>query len=162
MTPAELLALLEELFRDKLALHQRHFAAARRVAHYDFNNAYQYVIAREDAHLSWLREVITAMHGTLAEVAEPDLGAGRTSTEALQAIFSEDAASARAFAEKWQVRVAAITNARHRRMCEVVVGETREQQRFFEHAREGREDLLGRRHANVGTGGGVLPVRWVE
>ena len=26
----------------------------------------------------------------------------------------------------------------------------------------GRDDVLGRRHANVGTGGGVLPVRWME
>jgi len=158
--PTELLVVLEEFYRDKLALRQRHVAAARLVAHYEFNNAYQYVIAREDVHLSWLRDAVTDLHGTLAEVAEPDLGAPRAA--AARAIFQEDVAASRAFVEKWQGRVPAITNARHRRMCEVVLGETREQQRFFEQALEGRDDLLGRRHANIGTGGGVLPTRWVE
>ena len=162
MKPTELLAALEELYRDKLAMRRRHVAAARFVAHYEFNNAYQYVIAREDVHLSWLRDAVTGLHGTLAEVAEPDLGAPRAAAAARGAIFQEDVAASRAFVEKWQGRVPAITNARHLRMCEVVLGETREQQRFFEQALEGRDDLLGRRHANIGTGGGVLPVRWVE
>jgi hypothetical protein len=158
--PADLLVALEEFYRDKLALRQRHVAAARFIGHYDFNNAYQYVIAREDTHLSWLRDVIAGMRGTLAEVAEPDLGAPRAA--ALQALLEQDVAASRAFVEKWQGRVPGITNARHRRMCEVVVGEAREHQRVFEQALAGRDDLLGRRHANIGTGGGVLPARWVE
>ncbi len=162
MKPAELVALLEELYRDKLASCRRHVAAARLVSHYDFNNTYQYVIAREDTQLTWLQDAITVMGGTLAAASEPELGSGRPSTERLQAIFRDDAAGARAFVEKWRDRVASITNARHRRMCEVVVGETREHQRFFEQALAGRDDLLGRRHATPGTGGGVLPVRWVE
>jgi hypothetical protein len=160
--PADLLVTLEELYRDKLALRQHHVAAARLVAHYEFNNTYQYVIAREDAHLAWLREAITDQHGALAEVAEPDLGAPRAGTAALKALFEQDASASRAFVEKWQGRVPGITNARHRRMCEVILGEAREHQRFFEQALEGRDDLLGRRHANIGTGGGVLPTRWVE
>ena len=162
MKPTELLVVLEEFYRDKLALRQRHIAAARLIGHYDFNNAYQYVIAREDTHLSWLREAVVDLHGTPAEVAEPDLGAPRAGAAGLRALFAQDVAAVRAFVEKWQDRVPGITNARHRRMCEVVLGETREQQRFFEQALEGRDDLLGRRHANIGTGGGVLPTRWVE
>ncbi len=162
MRPSDLLAVLEELYRDKLALRQRHVAAARLVGHYEFNNAYQYVIAREDVHLSWLRDAIADLHGTLAEVAEPDLGAPRAAAAALRGLFEQDVEAAREFVEKWQGRVLAVTNARHRRMCEVVVGETREHLRFFEQALEGRDDLLGRRHANVGTGGGVMPTRWVE
>lgn len=157
MKPAELVALLEELYWDKLALRQRHVAAARRVGHYDFNNTYQYVIAREDTHLEWLRDAATSMGGTLAQAPEPAL-----TVERLQEVLGDDAAGARAFVEKWRDRVAAITHARHRRMCEVVIGETREHQRFFEQALAGRDDLLGRRHATPGTGGGVLPVRWVE
>lgn len=41
MTSTELLALLREFHRDKLAVRQRHVAAARHIPHYDFNNTYQ-------------------------------------------------------------------------------------------------------------------------
>jgi hypothetical protein len=160
--PAELRALLEECYRDKLGLLQRHVAAARLVDPYEFNNTYQYVIAREETELQWLREAVAAEGGTLAEVVEPDLGSARPGAERLRAILLEDAAETRAFVEKWRDRVPGITNARDRRMCEVILGETREHQRFFEQALAGRDDLLGRRHANVGTGGGVLPTRWIE
>jgi hypothetical protein len=47
-------------------------------------------------------------------------------------------------------------------MLQVILGETAEHKRFFDQMLEGRDDLLGRRHANVGTGGGVLSTRWVE
>jgi hypothetical protein len=160
--PADLTALLEELYRDKFAQRQRHVAAARLVGHYDFNNTYQYVIAREDTHLAWLRDALAPMGGALAQVPEPEVASGRRGPERLQTILRDDADATRAFVEKWRDRVASISHARHRRMCEVVVGETREHQRFFEQALAGRDDLLGRRHATIGTGGGVLPVRWVE
>src|SRR5690606_21354035 len=45
---AELLALLQEFHRDKLAMYRRHIAAARHVSDYENNNTYQYVIAREE------------------------------------------------------------------------------------------------------------------
>jgi hypothetical protein len=47
-------------------------------------------------------------------------------------------------------------------MLNVILGETTEHQRFFEQALAGRKDLLGRRADGAGTGGGVLPHRWVE
>ena len=53
-------------------------------------------------------------------------------------------------------------NARHRSLLRVILGETLEQKRFFEQAVAGRTDLLGRRADGAGTGGGVLPVRWIE
>jgi hypothetical protein len=54
-------------------------------------------------------------------------------------------------------------NARHRGMLRVILGETREQQRFFEQARAGRVDLLGRRSsAGAPAAGVVLPARWIE
>jgi hypothetical protein len=47
-------------------------------------------------------------------------------------------------------------------MLNVIVGETLEHKRFFEQAAAGRTDLLGNRPQGAGTGGGVLPVRWIE
>ena len=38
-----------------------------------------------------------------------------------------------------------MTNARHRGMLRVILGETLEQKRFFEQGLAGRTDLLGRR-----------------
>ena len=52
---------------------------------------------------------------------------------------------------------------RERGMLEVILGETLEHKRFFEQARAGRTDLLGRRTASVGAlVGQVLPTRWLE
>ena len=58
MKPAELLALLQDCYRARVALILRHQAVARHVGHFDFNNTYQYVVAREETHLSWLRTAI--------------------------------------------------------------------------------------------------------
>jgi hypothetical protein len=160
--PAELRALLEECYRDKLALWRRHVAAARLIDSYEINNAYQYVIAREETQLRWLRDAVAAAGGAAGESPELDVGSDRRGPDGQRAILTEDAAAARAFVDKWRERVAAITDARNRRMCDVILGETREHLRIFEQAIAGRDDLLGRRHANVGTGGGVLPTRWVE
>ena len=56
-----------------------------------------------------------------------------------------------------------MANARHRRMLNVILGETLEQKRFFEQALAGRRDLLGRRTEDVGLlVGKVLPTRWIE
>jgi len=57
----ELLDLLTEIYRDKMAMRQRHVAAARLVSDYDFNNTYQYIIAREDLQLNWLRDAIATV-----------------------------------------------------------------------------------------------------
>ena len=65
----ELLDLLTEFYRDKMAMRQRHVAAARLVSDYDFNNTYQYIIAREDLQLNWLRDAVTDMGGVPPDVA---------------------------------------------------------------------------------------------
>jgi hypothetical protein len=160
--PADLLSLLEECYHDKLALRRRHVAAARLVGHYDFNNTYQYIIAREETQLTWLGDAIREAGGHLADAPEPDLPAGRTAADVAQSVIRDDAAHARAFVERWRDRVAAVSNARHRRMCEVIVAETQEHQRFFEQMLAGRADLLGRRPPGSGASGRVLPVRWIE
>jgi hypothetical protein len=157
----ELLDLLTEFYRDKLTMRQRHVAAARLVSDYDFNNTYQYVIAREDLQLNWLRDAIMDMGGTLPEIAEPALAHGKGSSAQTSAL-QVDRDAAQAFVDAWRPRVARMQHARHRIMLNVILGETMEHKRFFEQALAGRNDLLGRRRDGAGTGGGVLPTRWVE
>ncbi len=75
----------------------------------------------------------------------------------------DDARDAQAFVERWRPRVEAMTNARHRGMLRVILGETLEQQRFFEQALAGRTDLLGRREEQLAPSHGeVLSSRWIE
>jgi hypothetical protein len=158
----ERLLLIREFHRDKLAMLQRHIAAARYVRHYDFNNTYQYVIAREEVHVRWLVDAITDMGGQPDQVPEPVITGQGKGSAAQTAVIAQDRDAARAFVDKWETRVEGVTNARHRSMLRVVLGETLEHTRFFEQALAGRTDLLGRRADGAGTPGVVLPVRWIE
>ena len=162
MTAAELSVLLLEAYRDKVALRDRHVAGAREVSGYEFNNTYQYIVAREEAHVSWLRHALEGEDVPVpADVpALPVPGASGRGAE--REVVADDSRLAQAFLDRWTPRLASMSNARHRRMLEVILGETTEHKRFFDQMIAGRNDLLGRRHANVGTGGGVLPTRWVE
>lgn len=162
MKPAELLTLLDECYRDKLGLRQRHVAAARLVDHYDYNNTYQYIIAREDTHLEWLMGALADLGGTPAEVPEPAVSASGRGAKRLEGVLRSDVEQADAFIEKWRNRIPSMTDARRRMMCQVVLGETMEHRRLFAQALEGREDVLGRRTGGRTTGGGVLATRWVE
>ena len=162
MNPTDRLALLQEFFREKAALFYRHQAGAELVSAYDGNNAYQYVLAREDAHLEWLRRAIVESGGVADESAtDVTLPAGG-SADAARAVADDDARTAGEFLARWQPRVATMTQARDRKMLELVLGEVAEHQRFFAQAAGGSADLLGRRPESAGTGGGVLPRRWVE
>lgn len=159
----DLRPLLEEFHGEKLAMLMRHQAGARGVGQYDANNTYQYIINREDVQLSWLAKAIAALGGLpVASAPEPDRRVGRAS-DAWRALAEEDARDAEAFVDRWRPRVDAMTNARHRGMLRVILGETIEQKRFFEQAAAGNMDLLGRRPHTVGPRvGTVLPTRWVE
>ena len=164
MKPTELLTVLRECHREKLALRQRHVAVARHVTDYEFNNTYQYIINREDVHLSWLEAAIAELGGTPDQDGEPDIPAPGKKGSFLP-LIETDSQQAQAFASRWQSRLESITHARHRNMIRVIVGETLEQKRFFEQMLAGRQDLLGRRAngpGSPGTGDGVLPVRWIE
>jgi len=166
----ELLELLREFHRHKLLMLRRHEAAARSISDYDFNNTYQYVIAREDMHVSWVRDAILKVSGQpndeaagLADdVAEPEIQVNGKGAAAQSSVIAPDRDAAQAFVDKWRPRIERMSNARHRTMLNVILGETLEHKRFFEQALAGRADLLGRRADGAGTGGGVLPTRWVE
>ena len=160
MTPTELLALLQDCHRERLALLLRHQAVARRVGNLDFNNTYQYVIAREETHVAWLHAAIEDLGGVPATApAEPALEA--KSPEAAAALMREDASAAERFVSSWTPRVEHVPNARHRIMLRIVLGETLEHKRFFEQAAAGREDLLGRRMDAGPRRGAVIDSRWV-
>jgi hypothetical protein len=161
---SDLLSLLQEFYRDKLAQLLRHQAGARYVQQYDFNNTYQYIINREDAQLSWVGKAIEELDGSLDDhAAEPDLRVSGKGDAAARDVIEGDAREAQGFVDRWRPRVEGMTNARHRGMLRVVLGETLEQKRFFEQALAGQTDLLGRRPDHVGPRvGHVLPTRWIE
>ena len=160
---ADTLPVLVEFYSEKLAETLKHQAHAREVRQYDANNTYQYIVNREEVQLTWLARAITESGGAL-----PDVGAATTvppgkSKGAAQVFFEDDLKGARGFLDRWRPRVEALDNARHRGMLRVILGETREQQRFFEQALAGRTDLLGRRSsAGAAAMGDVLPARWIE
>jgi hypothetical protein len=165
----DLPTLLSEFASERVALIERHEASARAVSHYDFNNAYQYVINREETHLSWLQNALaeyTLVVPPAGAAALPAPVAPKSSktveASAFRNILDDDARYLGAFVEKWRPRVDAVTHARHRGMLNVILGESMEHKRFFEQAATGLEDLLGRRTGGVERVGGVLPTRWLE
>src|SRR5262249_41672375 len=117
VTPTELANVLREFHRDKLALRQRHVAVARQTPSYDANNPYQYVIAREDVHLSWLEAALAELEAAREEVSEPTLPA-RGKKESSLPLVTQDSREAEAFVNLWRPRVDDVTNARHRQMMQ--------------------------------------------
>jgi hypothetical protein len=162
VTAKELLDVLQGFYRAKLAMVRRHEAAARHISDYDFNNTYQYVIAREDMQVRWVGDAIVAADGQLDSVAEPTIEVSGKGKESQDAVIKHDLDAAQAFVDKWNPIVATVTNARHRTMLNVILGETLEHKRFFEQALAGRSDLLGRHTEGPATKGVVLPTRWIE
>ena len=167
MQQDELKKFLTEIAAERLALLQRHEAAARVVGHYDFNNTYQYVIAREETHLAWLQSALNELGATLPEstlpLTTPEEPKGKKGeADRYREILAADAKFLSAFVARWRERVASVTHARHRTMLNVVLGESLEHQRLFEQAAAGFEDVIGRRTGGVARVGAVLPDRWQE
>ncbi len=161
VTSAEMLELLREFHRAKHVMRHTHASAARYVTDYDFNNTYQYIIAREDMHLRWLADAIADRGGVADESPVPDVQPSGRGLQAQTEVIRADRDAAQNFLAKWRPRIQGLPNARHQAMLHVILGETQEHQRFFDLALAGRSDLLGRRADGAGTGGSVLPVRWV-
>ena len=166
---SDLQTLLTEFAAGRVALIERHEASARVVSHYDFNNTYQYVISREETHLSWLQTALSEYHASVPpadSAALPAPPAPKTSKKfeasAFRSILEDDARYLGEFVDTWRPRVAAVTHARHCSMLNVILGESMEHKRLFEQAAAGFEDLLGRRTDGAERVGGVLPTRWLE
>ena len=169
MNQNELQQVLTEFAAERLALVERHEAGARVVSNYDFNNTYQYVINREETHLTWLQSALGELgvefpKSASSALAVPPVEKGTRAgdAKAFRASLEDDATQLGEFVKRWRPRVTALTHARHRIMLDVVLGESREHQRLFEQAASGFEDLLGRRTADAVRRGSVLPARWME
>ena len=159
----DLLPQLQEFYREKLTALLRHQIAAQAVEQYDANNTYQYVINREETHLTWIAAAIADLGGAVPENADPNRPVSAHGKGAAPGLFAEDARDAQALVDRWQPRIPAMANARHAKMMRLILGETLEQKRFFEQALAGRTDLLGRRADVLGPAAGeVLPTRWIE
>ena len=165
----ELRKLLTDIAAAKLALLQRHEAGARVVAHYDFNNTYQYIINREETHMQWLQSALAEVGATLPGPAStltvPDVPKRSKKDDpaaVFRGIIDDDARGLAGFVERWREPVQHMTHARHRNMVNVILGESLEHARMFQQAAEGFEDVLGRRTGGVPRVGAVLPTRWQE
>ena len=68
----DLLPLLQEFHREKLAMLLQHQAGSRLIGQYDANNTYQYIINREDVQLTWVARAIEELGGAVpADVSAP-------------------------------------------------------------------------------------------
>ena len=157
MSPAELLAFLNDFYRDTLELFKARQTNAQSVAAYDANNGFQQVLGRQEIHLQWVRDAIAALGGTAADSL--DHVSGTASRETARSIIDADAASQKAFIDRWNPRVATTTNARHRKMLELILGEMKEHLRVLQQAAESRSDLLGRHSDGKVLRGSVMAAR---
>lgn len=159
MTPAELLNLLQDFYRETLELMQARLANARLVGAYDANNAYQQVVGRQETHLQWVADAVIDLGGSVPETASESAELTKVPKPDIRSLLEADARSQRAFIDRWSPRVTTVTNARHRKMLELILGEMVEHFRVFQQALEGRTDLLGRHADGKVLSGEVLPAR---
>lgn len=162
VTTTDLPDLITTFLHERTALLQRHEEVAKQVSDYDVNNTYQYVVNREETHVSWLQHALLDLGAPIpAEPSRPSLQVGKRA-EAWKSLAAEDATANAEFVERWRPKVDTVTHARHKGMLEVLLGEMLEHKRFFDQAAAGRTDLLGTALAINQHSGTVLGTRWVE
>jgi hypothetical protein len=163
VTPNELQGLIRDFYLERLALLMQHEAVARHIADYDVNNAYQYVIAREETHVSWLQHALLDLGvANPADPSRPDIKPSRKGKEGLLELSATDARDNQRFVEKWRDRVENVTHARHKGMLRVILGEMLEHARLFEQASQGRTDIIGTPLSIHTRRGHVIGTRWIE
>jgi hypothetical protein len=162
VTPTELQQFLTRFAADRLAIYERHVAGATVVGHYDFNNTYQYVINREETHVSWLQHALLDLGEAIpADPAGAPIAAAK-GADGWRSLAGEDSRSNQDFVDMWKPRVEAVTHARHKGMLKVILGEMLEHTRIFDHAAAGRDDLIGTHLAINQRTGVVADTRWME
>jgi bacterioferritin (cytochrome b1) len=158
VTPAELLDFLQEFYRETLDLFRARLANARSVTGYDANNGYQQVLGRQEVHLQWLADAIADLSGTAPNTQDEDVPA-RPARESVGSIIEADIRRQKELIDRWSARVPSVTNARNRKMLELILGEMKEHLRVLEQAKDGRSDILGRHSDGKVLRGEVLPGR---
>jgi len=152
--------LIREFYLERVSLLMRHEDVAQLVTDYDANNAYQYIINREETHLSWLQHALLDLNATLA--ADPARGNTLSAKgDAWKSFASDDAKANEQFVNKWRPKVETVTNARHKGMLKVILGEMLEHKRLFDQAAAGRKDLIGKSLDINDHPGNVMSVRFV-
>jgi len=161
----DLQTLVRNFYLERLGLLMQHESAARYVSDYDVNNAYQYIISREETHVSWLQHALLDLGVAIpADPSRPDVKPTRKGkgNEAVLELTGNDATASQRFVDKWRDTVEQVTNARHQGMLRVILGEMLEHRRLFEQASQGRTDIIGTHLAINERRGKVLETRWVE
>ena len=158
MTSAESIAFLQEFYRETLDLFRMRLDSARAVTAYDANNGYQQVLGRQEEHLRWLADAIADAAGAASNSDEPAAPA-TSPRENAGAIIEADIRRQKEFIDRWSSKVASVTNARNRKILELILGEMKEHLRVLEQAKEGRTDLLGRHSDGKVLRGEVLAAR---
>lgn len=152
--------LIRDLYVERVGLLMRHENVAQVITDYDINNAYQYIINREQTHLSWLQHALLDLGAPLA--TDPSRGPVLSARgDAWKTFCGEDARANAQFVEKWRPKVEGVTHARHKGMLKVMLGEMLEHRRLFEQAAAGRHDLIGTSLEINDHSGAVMPARFV-
>jgi Mn-containing catalase len=151
--------LIRDIYLERVAQLMRHEDVAQLVTDYDINNAYQYIIAREQTHLSWLQHALLDLGAPLA--ADPPRGPTLSAKgDAWKALAAEDAQTNARFVETWRPRIETVSHARHKGMLKVILGEMLEHKRLFDQAASGRRDLIGKSLEINDHSGDVMASRW--
>jgi hypothetical protein len=110
-------------------------------------------------HLRWVSDAIALLGTPVADAPTGEVPNPVALKNQAQQLLEADAQAQRDFVTRWEPQVPAVTNARHRKMLDLILGEMREHLRLFQQAVEGRTDLLGRHADGKVLSGAVMPAR---
>ena len=158
-TTPQLADLIRDFLLERTSLLMRHEDVAQQVPDYDINNAYQYILAREETHLSWLQHALLDQGARLpADPSRQTVAVGKG--DAWKGLAADDALANAQFVDKWRPKVEAVTHARHKGMLMVVLDEMLEHKRLFDQAAAGNRNLIGTSLAINDHSGVVMGARW--
>ena len=159
VTPAELLDLLQAFYRETLTIVQARQINARSITDYNANNGYQQVLGRQDVHLRWLSDAIDSLGGAASAPGQAQEDAVTSAPKDVKALVAADEHNHAVFIDQWSARVPHVTNARHRKMLDLILGEMKEHLRVLQQAQAGRGDMLGHQAKGKVERGEVMAAR---
>ena len=160
MSEQTLAELIRDFYLERVSQLMRHEDVARVITDYDINNAYQNIIAREQTHLSWLQHALLDLGAQL--VGDPARGAAPAAKgDAWKSLSADDARGNAQFVEKWRARIDQVSDARHKGMLKVILGEMLEHKRLFDQAAAGNKNLIGTSLEINDHSGDVMSERFV-